>query len=281
MGRIRTIKPEFWLNEGLSSISEAACLLAVALLNYVDDDGYFNTNPGLVKAACFPLRELSVTIDDALIELQGIGFIEVQIGPAEKRYGRVTKFRQHQVITRPTPSKIKPIWDAGSEPQVFGNSTNHPSGLPEDSLNPQGGLIGDSMKMQGGLNEDSLPERNGMEEERKGKEGTKNDNYSLIGSADEGLPGTVTLEKPSGDPGEQKRRRTRSMQQEGTLAQRKEAAQANLAEETAQWGLLPDRSFRERPEPKVRKIPEVEDPAAFEQRRRDQIKALKAELQGG
>ena len=62
MARIRTIKPEFWTDEDLSEVSEAACLLAIGLLNYADDEGYFNANPKLVKAAVFPIREQSGSI---------------------------------------------------------------------------------------------------------------------------------------------------------------------------------------------------------------------------
>jgi hypothetical protein len=41
MGRIRTIKPEFWRSEDLCSLPEATHMLAAALLNYADDEGFF------------------------------------------------------------------------------------------------------------------------------------------------------------------------------------------------------------------------------------------------
>lgn len=62
MARIRTIKPEFWTDEDMAEVSEPACLLAIGLLNYADDEGYFNANPKLIKAAVFPIREPSVPI---------------------------------------------------------------------------------------------------------------------------------------------------------------------------------------------------------------------------
>ena len=62
MARIRTIKPEFWTDEDMAELSEPACLLAIGLLNYADDEGYFNANPKLIKAAVFPIREPSVPI---------------------------------------------------------------------------------------------------------------------------------------------------------------------------------------------------------------------------
>ena len=51
MARIRTIKPEFWQDEDLATLSEPALILAAGLLNHADDEGYFRAHPGLIKAA--------------------------------------------------------------------------------------------------------------------------------------------------------------------------------------------------------------------------------------
>jgi len=144
MARIRTIKPQFWTHEILSSLPEATHLLAAALLNYADDDGHFNANPGLIKAECSPLREPSVSIHDSLIHLSNAGYIQLGSVLDGRRYGRIPKFAEHQVINRPSPSKIKVLeikWD--------------------DSLNPHGIL-----------HEPSHPERKGKEGNKEGsKEG--------------------------------------------------------------------------------------------------------------
>lgn len=107
MGRIRTIKPEFWRHEDLSELPEATHMLAAALLNYADDEGYFNANPGLIKSECCPLREPSVSIQESLAQLANIGFIRLGTDGAGKRYGAVCHFLDHQRINRPTASKIK------------------------------------------------------------------------------------------------------------------------------------------------------------------------------
>lgn len=139
MARIRTIKPEFWLNEDLNALPESTHLLAAALLNYADDEGYFNANPGLIKAACCPLREPSVSVHDSLSQLAGIGYLRLGSAGDGKRYGHITKFKEHQVINRASDSKIKenPIsWDS-------------------------------SLNTHGAISEDS----SGKGKERKGKEG--------------------------------------------------------------------------------------------------------------
>jgi len=137
MGRIRTIKPEFWKNDRLSLLPESTHMLAGALINYADDEGYFNANPALIKAECFPLREPSVSIPVSLTKLSGINYIER--GVHEGRfYGRIVNFSEHQRVNHPTSSKIKilPIkWgefteDSVSPPEKFLN--------PPDSLRPEG-----------------------------------------------------------------------------------------------------------------------------------------------
>ena len=139
MSRIRTIKPDFWRDQDLSEISAEAALLAIGLLNHADDEGYFNANPKLIRADVFPLRDLSMSVHGMLEELSKIGYINLFSGSDGRQYGVITNFCKHQIINRPTPSKIKLL-----------------TCLHEDSLIDHGGL---SAGMEG----------NGMEGEEEGK----------------------------------------------------------------------------------------------------------------
>ena len=107
MARIRTIKPDFWRDEALASISPEACLLAIGLLNHCDDEGYFNANPKLVESDIFPLREMKTKTTVLLQELSKIGYLLVFQGSDGKTYGCIKNFEKHQVINKKTPSKIK------------------------------------------------------------------------------------------------------------------------------------------------------------------------------
>lgn len=130
MGRIRTVKPEFFTSEELSSLPESTHLLAAGLLCYADDDGYFNANPGLIKANIFPLREPSVSVPEMLLQLARVDYILLGEGSDGKRYGKVTTFGIHQRVSHPTPSKIRGMaieWDY---------SLNTHRGLIDDSVNP-------------------------------------------------------------------------------------------------------------------------------------------------
>lgn len=111
MARIRTIKPDFWRDEDLSTVSAEAALLAVGLLNHSDDEGFFNANPKLIESDVFPLRVLSSSVPVLLRELSGIGYISLYNGLDGKTYGQVSNFSKHQVINKATASKIKPLCD--------------------------------------------------------------------------------------------------------------------------------------------------------------------------
>jgi hypothetical protein len=88
--------------------------MASGLLTYADDEGYFNANIGLIRAALFPLREPSVSIHDMLTQLSSVGYLRLGSTPDGKRVGHIVKFDEHQRVNRPTPSKIKELtirWD--------------------------------------------------------------------------------------------------------------------------------------------------------------------------
>ena len=121
MGRIRTIKPEFFTHEELSALPEITHLFAAGLLCYADDDGYFNANEGLIKANVFPLRESSVSIHDMLNQLVELGYVRLGCNGTARRYGRIVNFDIHQRVNRPTPSKIKGLeieWENSVNPHT-------------------------------------------------------------------------------------------------------------------------------------------------------------------
>jgi len=152
MARIRTIKPEFWLNEELAACSAYARLLAIGLLNIADDAGYFNANPALIKSAIFPFTEASLnphgglaedsfTIQTVLNELSKIEYIELLKGSDDRSYGRVKKFLSHQKISHPSPSKIKGKIE-------FTEASRRPhGGLTEASAQERKGKEGKGMEL--------------------------------------------------------------------------------------------------------------------------------------
>lgn len=107
MGRIRTIKPEFWIHEELSALTAETHLLAAGLLNYADDYGFFNPHPALVKAAVFPLRETAVLVPLMMEQLAAIGYIRIGTTKSGRKVGEVINFLSHQRVSHPTKSRYK------------------------------------------------------------------------------------------------------------------------------------------------------------------------------
>jgi hypothetical protein len=132
MARIRTIKPEFWQNEQLAALPEHARLLAIALLNHSDDEGYFLASPQLVRAACFPFEEHSKSVLRSLHELSSIGYIEVR-DCGGKSVGRVCKFLDHQRIDKAQKSKLSSLFQSAES-----KKPNATEGFEECSKNVPG-----------------------------------------------------------------------------------------------------------------------------------------------
>lgn len=130
--RIRTIKPEFWTNEALCQCSEFTRLLALALLNWSDDEGYFIANPIIIKGHLFPFYDDSTIVRRSIDDLSRIGWIEVGKDHEGRAVGRVINFEKHQRIDRPKASKIKEIY------RVFDDSTTHRRRIDDASLLEQG-----------------------------------------------------------------------------------------------------------------------------------------------
>lgn len=164
--RIRTVKPEFWQDEEISDLPAETALLAIGLLNYADDEGYFKFHAKLIESSVFPLRELSLSIHGMLTELSNMGYITLHEGSDGKKYGHIVNFLKHQRVNRPAPSKIAPILCKTLE--------------SEDSVSPHGQF-----------SESSLTERN----REQGKEqGTGN----MIS-----CPATPSAVSPSADDSEE------------------------------------------------------------------------------
>lgn len=126
--RIRTIKPEFWSNEKLASLPDFARLVAIGLLNYADDEGYFWANPLLLRGALFPFDEDSSKLRRSIAQLVEKGYIKVGKTADGRECGHVVNFCKHQRIDRPKPSEIKQV------AQFDEQSTNDRRIIDDESL---------------------------------------------------------------------------------------------------------------------------------------------------
>lgn len=98
---------------------DATRLLALALLNYADDHGYFYAEPSAVRSFARPFDDDLTMIRRSIAQLSKIGFIEVREHPEIGPIGRVVKFTSHQRVDRPNPSKIKDHFDSTNNLRTF------------------------------------------------------------------------------------------------------------------------------------------------------------------
>jgi hypothetical protein len=105
--RIRSVKPEFWGHEIMANLSPEVRLLALALLNYADDEGYFLASPVSIRGAVFPFVDDSTKIRGWLLELSKIGYVVLGNLADGRAVGFIPNFRKHQRVDKPQASKLK------------------------------------------------------------------------------------------------------------------------------------------------------------------------------
>lgn len=151
--RIRTIKPEFWQNEELFNCSEFTRLLAIALLNLADDEGYFLAHPAVIRGNLFPYLIDLKKVEHGLLQLQQIDYIRIGQDPQGRNVGCVTKFSIHQKIDRAKRSVLK-------ESVKFDEaSTNNRRNVDDASTEEWKGMEGKRNGMETGETP-SMPNRN-------------------------------------------------------------------------------------------------------------------------
>lgn len=131
--RIRTIKPEFWIDEKIGKLSRDARLLFIGLWSVCDDFGVCQSNFEFLKGQLFSYDKIpSKKVGKWIDELLGQNLI-VPFETKGNRYFHIKHFNKHQVISRPSK---------------FRNPS--PPTLPEQSVNGHG-IISDGgvMVMEG------------------------------------------------------------------------------------------------------------------------------------
>jgi hypothetical protein len=73
MARIRSLKPEFWLDPKITRLSRDARMLYMALWNMADEHGRLLGDPRVIKGQCFPYDDdlTPDRIDTLICELEG------------------------------------------------------------------------------------------------------------------------------------------------------------------------------------------------------------------
>lgn len=134
MARIRTIKPEFWTDEKIGSVSIPARLLLIGSLNFADDHGGLDRSAKQLKAQVFPYD--AIDCEPLVLELIGAGLvIEYQV--ADGKYLHIKGFQKHQKVDHPSKFPKTPEYLGPENPRESSSITPEDSG---ESKNAQGGL---------------------------------------------------------------------------------------------------------------------------------------------
>lgn len=109
MSRIRTVKPEFWTDDLIGSLSRDARLLFIGSWNLADDEGRLRWSAPYLKGAVFPFDDdvLLPEVEIMMVALQDAGLVIPYVGGrSQQRLGFIRNFAKHQRINRPQPSKL-------------------------------------------------------------------------------------------------------------------------------------------------------------------------------
>jgi uncharacterized phage protein (TIGR02220 family) len=105
MARTRSIKPEFWDDEKLTSVSRDARLTFIGMWNHSDDYAVVKGHPLWLKNKIFPYDEIKpAEFQRWLQELENIKCIIPYEANGEKYY-YIRTFGKHQTINRPSQVK--------------------------------------------------------------------------------------------------------------------------------------------------------------------------------
>lgn len=114
MARIRTVKPEFWIDERVGECSPTARLLFIATWNFADDNGNLERSSRQLKAQAFPYD--SFDLEPLLLELIGKGLLE-EYEVNSHKYLHISNFEKHQKIEKKSLAR-HPLPDSSPTPPL-------------------------------------------------------------------------------------------------------------------------------------------------------------------
>lgn len=155
MPRIRSIKPDFFKSEDVSSLPLRARLTWIGLWTHCDDHGRYKDSARLIKGDIWSLDDVSLRdIDEDLACLEAARRI-VRYEVDGKTYLAIVNWHAHQAINRPSKSRYP------GPPMALGSADPDDDNLCEVCAVP--GLVDHSPTPHGGLTEPSRQEGRGKE----------------------------------------------------------------------------------------------------------------------
>jgi hypothetical protein len=105
----RIIKESIRESPSIDQLSPQAEILFYRLLTFADDYGLFKSDPRLLKAALFPLKDCrSEQVGLWLDDVAATGMISFYVGSDGKPYGTFNNWERHQIIRNKKPKHPPP-----------------------------------------------------------------------------------------------------------------------------------------------------------------------------
>jgi hypothetical protein len=124
MGRIRTIKPEFWTDDKVVECEIPARLLFLGMLNFADDNGNLERSSKKLKMQIYPGD--SIDVEPLVHSLITHGLL-TEYSLKGRLYLHINGFAKHQRINRPSNGLVPPPSEADNAPVLTEDSLRtHP-----------------------------------------------------------------------------------------------------------------------------------------------------------
>ena len=128
MARSRVIKPEFWDDEKLATISRDARLTFIGLWTNSDDYGVVKGHLNWLRHQIYPYDDISKpTFEKWIVEIEATGSI-IPFSHHNEKYYFIRHFTDHQKVSHPSPSRnpsapIDILDGGGIAQEPFGNDS--------------------------------------------------------------------------------------------------------------------------------------------------------------
>ena len=138
MARIRTIKPEFWIDEKLAPLEPIHRLVFLGLISQADDAGRLVDNARRLNGLLFP--ETEDCCRESLEILARLSRITRYTSESGQSLIQITNWDEHQRVDKPSKYTLPPPPPQGIAPQGHAESSGDPpeilSRLSRDALVP-------------------------------------------------------------------------------------------------------------------------------------------------
>jgi len=150
MARIRTIKPSFWTDEKIGSLSYGARLLFIGTWNLADDEGILVWDARYLKGQLFPYDNVQQFIKTWMRQLEENGLITSYQTSKNQRLAYVSRFSSHQVISHPQSSQFELPTNSKDFKAKYTRYSSNSTGTLLDHSNQEEGMEGEGKGREGG-----------------------------------------------------------------------------------------------------------------------------------